>query len=333
MNLTDRDRKIALVLVPLVVVVAYWFLLLAPKREEAATAPKTLTEQDRAARRGEGPGRAAQGAKTDFASDYTEIVRLGKAIPVERGHAEPDRAARPRRGGHRHPVHRIATGARDGRAPRRPPTAPATGATRRRPRRHPGRRPAARPRRARPGRAVESANNTAGRPPTSARRGRAVRRGPRHPDLDLHRKRRLPVGGGAATAAPTATAAAAARPASRPCRWSSSSSGNFFNLADFFHDMKRFVRVANNERPRERPPDHRRGRAASRATPEIFPRIRAEVKATVYLSPKAEGATAGATPAGPAPPGRRHAGDDSGDRRRPAPAQPRPRPRPPRRSP
>ena len=33
--------------------------------------------------------------------------------------------------------------------------------------------------------------------------------------------------------------------------------------------------------------------------PELFPEIRAEMKATIYLSPKAQGVTAGATPAGP----------------------------------
>jgi hypothetical protein len=32
----------------------------------------------------------------------------------------------------------------------------------------------------------------------------------------------------------------------------------------------------------------------------IFPHIRAEITATVYLSPKAQGVTAGATPQGPA---------------------------------
>ena len=34
--------------------------------------------------------------------------------------------------------------------------------------------------------------------------------------------------------------------------------------------------------------------------PELFPKIRANVTATVYLAPKAEGVTAGATPQGPA---------------------------------
>jgi hypothetical protein len=35
--------------------------------------------------------------------------------------------------------------------------------------------------------------------------------------------------------------------------------------------------------------------------PNLFPRIKAELTATVYLSPKSEGAAAGATPQGPAP--------------------------------
>jgi hypothetical protein len=76
--------------------------------------------------------------------------------------------------------------------------------------------------------------------------------------------------------------------------------GNFFNLADFFHDIKRFVRVANNNVLVS-------GRLITvegvrfASEPELFPRIKAEVTATVYLSPKTEGATAGATPQGPAP--------------------------------
>jgi hypothetical protein len=76
--------------------------------------------------------------------------------------------------------------------------------------------------------------------------------------------------------------------------------GNFFNLADFFHDVKRFVRLANQNVVVS-------GRLITiedvkfESDPEVFPRITAELKATVYLSPKTEGTTAGATPQGPAP--------------------------------
>ena len=76
--------------------------------------------------------------------------------------------------------------------------------------------------------------------------------------------------------------------------------GNFFSLADFFHDIKRFVRVANKNVVVS-------GRLITiegvkfASDPELFPKITAEIKATVYLSPKAQGTVAGATPQGPAP--------------------------------
>jgi hypothetical protein len=74
--------------------------------------------------------------------------------------------------------------------------------------------------------------------------------------------------------------------------------GSFFDLADFFHRMKRFVRVANNRIVI-------RGRlmtinSFSFDSSEAFPQIKAQVSATVYLAPKAEGVDAGASPQGPA---------------------------------
>ena len=52
--------------------------------------------------------------------------------------------------------------------------------------------------------------------------------------------------------------------------------------------------------------------------PQLFPRVKAEMTATVYLSPKAQGTTAGATPQGPAPAHRRAA--DAGLTTSPSPA-------------
>ncbi len=74
-------------------------------------------------------------------------------------------------------------------------------------------------------------------------------------------------------------------------------SGSFFDLADFFHRMKRFVRVANKDiRVQGRLMTIDRLSFKS----DQFPVITAEVTSTVYLSPKSQGATAGATPQGPA---------------------------------
>jgi hypothetical protein len=74
--------------------------------------------------------------------------------------------------------------------------------------------------------------------------------------------------------------------------------GNFFNLADFFHRVKRFVSLTNDNVVVS-------GRLVTvegirwSSDEAIFPKIRAEITATVYLSPKAQGTTAGATPTGP----------------------------------
>jgi hypothetical protein len=75
-------------------------------------------------------------------------------------------------------------------------------------------------------------------------------------------------------------------------------SGTFFDLADFFHRMKRFVRVVNDDivvRGRLMTIDNFKWKAE----PEKWPALTAEVHATVYLAPKAEGVSAGATPQGP----------------------------------
>jgi hypothetical protein len=74
--------------------------------------------------------------------------------------------------------------------------------------------------------------------------------------------------------------------------------GDFFNLADFFHRVKRFVSLTNEQVVVS-------GRLLTvenvkwASDSELFPRIKAEIKATIYLSPKAQGVTAGATPQGP----------------------------------
>src|SRR5829696_5148775 len=81
MSLSDRDRKLVLVIVPVLLVAAYWFLLLAPKRQEAAQAATKLTKQEERRDAARALAKSTQGAETNFANDYAEIVRLGKAIP------------------------------------------------------------------------------------------------------------------------------------------------------------------------------------------------------------------------------------------------------------
>jgi Tfp pilus assembly protein PilO len=290
MSMSDRDRKILLMVIPFVVIVAYWFLLLGPTRKEASTASAQLTKQEK--RRDSAKAEVAQAAsaKTDFRSDYTQIVRLGKAIPAQVDMPslliQLDGAAKGTgihftkiTQGERTAVTPVAPAATAG----TPPPAGSGEST------TPATPPAAaggQPAQSGPGQAAEGANNAAAQSGVDATTSTTAREGA------------LPVGGGAATT--TADGEVVTAPAGlETVPLEMEFVGNFFRLADFFHDVKRFVHVVNTDVVVN-------GRLVTidsvsyASDPILFPRLRATIKATVYLSPKTEGATAGATPEGPA---------------------------------
>ena len=81
MNITERDKKILMLLIPVVLIAAYWFLLFAPKREESAAIQEKLTQAETEQQTAESQASSVSGAKSSFASDYTTVIRLGKAVP------------------------------------------------------------------------------------------------------------------------------------------------------------------------------------------------------------------------------------------------------------
>ena len=282
-SMSDRDRKILLAVIPLVVIVAYWFLLLAPTRKEASAASAQAAKQEK--RRDAAKAEAAQAAsaKTDFRSDYTQIVRLGKAIPAQVDMpsllVQLDGAAT----GTGIHFTKITQGERTPVAPAptagTPPPAGSEGTT-------PPAAAGGQPAQSGPGQAAEGANNAAAQSGVDATTSTTAREGA------------LPVGGGEATT--TADGEVVAAPTGlETVPLEMEFVGDFFHLADFFHDVKRFVHVANQNVIVN-------GRLVTidsvsyASDPLLFPRLRATIKATVYLSPKTEGATAGATPEGPA---------------------------------
>jgi hypothetical protein len=294
-TLSARDKKILVFLAPLLLIAAYWFLLLAPKREEVTTASENLTAQQDRLEVARSAAGAADNAKDDFQASYATIVRLGKAIPptVDMPSLLVQLEAAAEGTGIR--FNTIAAGERTPLAVPAPAEgAPAEGG-------EAASTPAAEaggaPAQTAPGAAAESANNAA---QTSDQRNAAAEQsGVDATTSTSAGEGGLPVGGGAAggTAAPTApTAPAGLETVPLTLQFE----GNFFKLADFFHQLKRFVRVANSDVLVS-------GRLISvdsvswASDPEIFPGVRAEVTATVYLSPLIQGVTAGATPAGPAP--------------------------------
>jgi len=305
-NMSARDRKMIMVVVPLVVIVAYWFLLLSPKREESASAKKDMTEQQDRLAAARALSTQANGAKTDFAADYGEIVRLGKAIParvdmpsllvqLDRAAAGTDITFTKISQGERTPLVPVAAAGAVGSvtppadqtgAGAEPTTPPATGT------------PVAaggEAAQSAPGTATEAANNAAA---TSNQANSAAEQSGVDATTSTSTGGGLPIGGGAATpnadgTVPVANGGLETVPLELEFV------GNFFHLADFFHDIKRFVHVANNSVVVN-------GRLVTiegvdfASDPLTFPRIKATLKAKVYLSPLGQGVTAGATTAGPA---------------------------------
>ena len=267
MSVSDRDRKILIILVPLLVVAGYWFLLLAPKRDEVAKLDEELIQvqidRDDAVAQAD----LVASSKHDFAADFAEVLRVGKAIPstvdMPSLIVQLDRAA----DGTGIGFHSIKAGARIVAVPTAP--APADGSA---PPVAAGGEQAA----SAPGGAAEKANDGA-----ATSEARSAESGSTGTD--------------AATGAPATTADAAPGLDSIPLDFTFT--GDFFELADFLHRLKRFVHV-NDKRIVV---DGRLMIVESFALKmKNFPTLEATMTAKVYLSPEAEGADAGATPAGPA---------------------------------
>jgi hypothetical protein len=279
-SLSDRDRKLLLFIVPAILVAAYWFVLLSPVRQEGSKLEGDLTKQEQT--RDELQTKVAQlgHARNDFATDYAAVVELGKAVPTsvdmpsllvqldkashgtgiafERIHAG-DRLPAAASGS------ATSTSTSSGTSTASSGSAPPAAAA--------GGEQAA----TGPGKAVEKANDTKAQQDSAA--------------------------GAQPGAAPAASAAGATgetsgAPGLDAVPLEFTFRGSFFDLADFFHRMKRFVHVANDR-------VDVRGRLMTIEGLDFktkgFPRLEAQVTAKVYLAPKSQGATAGADPSGPSP--------------------------------
>jgi hypothetical protein len=271
MNLTARDRKIVTVLAPLLLLAGYWFLVLAPQRSESAKVEtelaKARTERDTSqAQIGQ-----LNAAKASFASDYQTVIRMGKAVPetvdMPSLLVQLDRAAR---GTGIDMNELVVTPPKEGEGAPAAPPAPGGGG---------------------PGAGGTGAQSGPGQAAQGA--GNAVNTANGKSAANAGAAGSPPPAAGAAPAAPAA-------PGLAKVGLQFQLRGDFFDMADFFHRMKRFVRVVNEQIVV-------RGRLISIDTWEFKNEdgeIQADVTASVYLSPKAEGGvSAGASPTGPAPAG------------------------------
>ena len=286
MTLSDRDKKIAMVLVPLVLVGAFVFLVIKPKREEAAKAATELAAQSNRRDKAVALEQRLSLAKASFTADYTTVVRLGKAVPTSVDMpsvlVQLERAAK----GTKIEFGKIAVGERI------PATGGASGAGGSSSGGGAASSSSAQPAAAGgaqaqsgAGQATEGANNAAAGANQAAANSQGAAAGG---GTSSSGGASAATGGGA----DGATAVAGLDTVPLELKFT----GNFFDLADFFHDLKRFVNVANQELVV-------RGRLMTVDSfsfgSESFPKIEAEMNARIFLSPAQQGATSGASPGGP----------------------------------
>lgn len=79
----STDRTILIGIAALGLVAAFWFLLLSPKREEAAQLEDDVAALQADVTASEDAAVAGEAAKKDFSGNYRRLVSLGKAVPKD----------------------------------------------------------------------------------------------------------------------------------------------------------------------------------------------------------------------------------------------------------
>lgn len=82
-NLTPRDRMVLVVVLMAVAVVGAWLLVIGPKRSEASKLGDQLKVAQAQLTSAQSAVQAGLAARTQFAASYTEMARLGEAVPAD----------------------------------------------------------------------------------------------------------------------------------------------------------------------------------------------------------------------------------------------------------
>jgi hypothetical protein len=77
------DRTVLIALPVVVVIAAFWFLVLAPKREEASALDQDIAALQAEVSQAEQTAAFAEQAREDFPEDYEKVVTMGKAVPQD----------------------------------------------------------------------------------------------------------------------------------------------------------------------------------------------------------------------------------------------------------
>jgi Tfp pilus assembly protein PilO len=82
---TARDRLILMVLVVVGALAGFWFLALAPKREEAKSLSAQIATEHQRLDAARLTAVNARQARAQYSNDYATVARLGKAVPTDDG--------------------------------------------------------------------------------------------------------------------------------------------------------------------------------------------------------------------------------------------------------
>jgi hypothetical protein len=280
--MTSRDRIAALVVGGVVLLAAFWFMALSPKRKDAQSLSDKLAVAGQRLDAARQATAAATSARDRYDADYAAVAKLGKAVP-----ADDDVASL---------VYQLDHTSLGTHIDFRSIKLESTGST------APPAAPAAAQATA-VAQASGSGTTTTGATPSSSASGSSASSAGSSSSTSSTASTTTPATGVAATQ----TAAAGLPPGSSvgsagfpTMPFSFIFDGSFFHMEDFFHGVQRFAAIGSGGDLSVR------GRLLTvdsfslSASRFGFPKVKASINATAYLVPDAEGATAGATPQGPA---------------------------------
>lgn len=81
--MTGRDRLVVIVIAAALLLGGFWFLALAPKREEATALRGEVAKQEQRLAAARGQAAAAEQAKARYDADYAAVAALGQAVPAD----------------------------------------------------------------------------------------------------------------------------------------------------------------------------------------------------------------------------------------------------------
>ena len=81
--MTRRNSILRVAVAAVAMVGAYWMLVLAPKREEAAAVDKQIAAKQATLAQAEAEVASYESARNNYRANYSMVARLGKAVPAD----------------------------------------------------------------------------------------------------------------------------------------------------------------------------------------------------------------------------------------------------------